>query len=198
MGSVGNQWSASDIPNQEGRVALVTGANSGIGFETARALADHGATVVLACRDTGKATAAVHRIRTDIPKANLTILRLDLASLKSVRDAADKFHAAHDRLDLLINNAGVMWPPCGITDDGFETQFGINHLGHFALTGHLIDKMRSVPGSRVVTVSSGPGGRGESRGYPQRVQSSARSRETDVQVRLWDDSERLTGASYQL
>jgi NAD(P)-dependent dehydrogenase (short-subunit alcohol dehydrogenase family) len=154
MSSVGDQWSASDIPDQAGRVALVTGADSGLGFETARMLACHGAAVVLASRDTGKVAAAADRIRSDVPKADLTVLRLDLASLHSVREAADEFSAAHDRLDLLINNAGVMWPPQGITEDGFETQFGINHLGHFALTGHLIGTMWSVPGSRVVTVSS--------------------------------------------
>ena len=147
-------WRESDVPEQAGRTALVTGANSGIGFETARVLAERGAAVVLACRDPGKASAAAARIAADAPRASLSVVRLDLASLASIRAAAEELRAGHDRLDLVINNAGLMMPPYGRTEDGFELQFGTNHLGHFALTGLLLDRMMAVPGSRVVTLSS--------------------------------------------
>jgi NAD(P)-dependent dehydrogenase (short-subunit alcohol dehydrogenase family) len=147
-------WRESDVPEQAGRTALVTGANSGIGFETARVLAERGAAVVLACRDPGKASAAAARIAAAAPRASLSVVRLDLASLASIRAAAEELRAGHDRLDLVINNAGLMMPPYGRTEDGFELQFGTNHLGHFALTGLLLDRMMPVPGSRVVTLSS--------------------------------------------
>jgi NAD(P)-dependent dehydrogenase (short-subunit alcohol dehydrogenase family) len=129
--------------------AVITGGNAGLGFETARALAARGATVVIAARDPAKAAAAVDRIG-----AGASHVPLDLASLSSVREAAAELRARFTRIDLLINNAGVMMTPRGTTLDGFETQFGINHLGHFALTGLLLDRMTTVPGSRVVTVSS--------------------------------------------
>ncbi|HEY2491220.1 MAG TPA: oxidoreductase [Streptosporangiaceae bacterium] len=147
-------WREPDVPEQAGRTALVTGANSGIGFETARVLAERGAAVVLACRDPGKASAAAARIAAAAPRASLSVVRLDLASLASIRAAAEELRAGHDRLDLVINNAGLMMPPYGRTEDGFELQFGTNHLGHFALTGLLLDRMMAVPGSRVVTLSS--------------------------------------------
>jgi NAD(P)-dependent dehydrogenase (short-subunit alcohol dehydrogenase family) len=147
-------WREPDVPGQAGRTAVVTGANSGLGFETARVLAERGATVVLACRDPGKARDAVARIAGTAPRASLSVVRLDLASLASVRDAAAELRDGHDVLDLLINNAGLMMPPYGRTEDGFELQFGTNHLGHFALTGLLLDRMLAVPGSRVVTLSS--------------------------------------------
>ena len=147
-------WRESDVPEQAGRTALVTGANSGIGFQTARVLAERGAAVVLACRDPGKASAAATRIAAAAPRASLSVVRLDLASLASIRAAAEELRAGHDRLDLVINNAGLMMPPYGRTEDGFELQFGTNHLGHFALTGLLLDRMMAVPGSRVVTLSS--------------------------------------------
>jgi NAD(P)-dependent dehydrogenase (short-subunit alcohol dehydrogenase family) len=140
-----------DVPDQAGRTAVVTGANSGIGFETARVLAEHGATVVLACRDTAKGEAAAARIAGPGP---VSVQHLDLGSLASVRAAASEIHTRHQRLDLLINNAGLMMPPHGTTTDGFELQFGTNHLGHFALTGLLLDLLLPVAGSRVVTVSS--------------------------------------------
>ena len=143
------KWSETDIPNQTGRVAVVTGANTGLGFETARALAEHGATVVLAVRDVEKGKQAAARITGDV-----SVQELDLASLESIRAAADALHATHSRIDLLINNAGVMYPPRQTTREKFELQFGTNHLGHFALTGLLLDLMLPVPGSRVVTVSS--------------------------------------------
>ena len=146
-------WTVTDIPDLHGRVALVTGANSGIGFETAKALAGHGATVVLACRDADKAVTATERIGAQVPGADLRTVRLDLASLGSVRAAAEQIHSSYQGIDLLINNAGLMWPPQGLTEDGFEIQLGTNHLGHFALTGLLLDLL-TAPGSRVVTVSS--------------------------------------------
>ena len=140
-------WTVADVPDQSGRTAVVTGANSGIGFEAAAVLARRGAVTVLACRDAGKRKAAA-------PGASVSVVRLDLASLDAVRAAAAEILARHERLDLLINNAGLMWPAYGKTADGFELQFGTNHLGHFALTGLLLEAMLPVPGSRVVTVSS--------------------------------------------
>ena len=147
-------WTVADVPDQQGRTAVVTGANSGIGFEAAAVLAQRGAVTVLACRDTGKAERAAARLSATAPQAKVSVVRLDLASLDSVRAAAEQIRASHERLDLLINNAGLMMPPRGTTADGFELQFGTNHLGHFALTGLLLDRLLSVPGSRVVTVSS--------------------------------------------
>lgn len=149
-----NRWTEQDIPAQKGRLAVVTGANSGLGFETARALAAHGASVVLAVRDVDKGKHAADRIAGAVPGADTTIQQLDLTSLASVRTAAEQLKSAHATIDLLINNAGVMYPPRQTTSDGFELQFGTNHLGHFALTGLLLDRMLPVPGSRVVTVSS--------------------------------------------
>jgi NAD(P)-dependent dehydrogenase (short-subunit alcohol dehydrogenase family) len=122
-------WTGADIPDQGGRTAIVTGANTGLGFEIALALARHGAAVVLACRDTGKADTAAGRVRGTVPGAAVRVLPLDLGSLTSVHEAAAQLHADHPRLDLLINNAGVMMPPYGRTRDGFELQFGTNHLG---------------------------------------------------------------------
>ncbi|KQH81176.1 short-chain dehydrogenase [Mycobacterium gordonae] len=148
------KWTAADIPDQTGRTAVVTGANTGLGLETATALAAHGARVVLAVRNLGKGKQAVDRITTATPGADVSLQELDLGSLASVREAAAQLRATHDRIDLLINNAGVMYPPKSTTADGFEMQFGTNHLGHFALTGLLLDRLLPVPGSRVVTVSS--------------------------------------------
>lgn len=149
------QWGIADIPDMRGRVAVVTGANTGLGFHTARMLADAGAKVVLACRDTGKAADAVAQIRRDAPAAELGIVELDLSSLDSVRRAAAAIHAEHADVDLLINNAGSAAPRRAQTADGFELTFGTNHLGPFALTGLLLDLLRDRPGARVVTVSSG-------------------------------------------
>jgi NAD(P)-dependent dehydrogenase (short-subunit alcohol dehydrogenase family) len=184
-------WTEQHIPDQRGRVAIITGANTGLGFETARALAERGATVVLAVRDVDKGKQAAARIaatarstsarstsarstsarstsarstttRSTTTTGSTTVGRvgdvivqaLDLTSLDSVRAAAADLRAAHPRIDLLINNAGVMYTPKRTTRDGFELQFGTNHLGHFALTGLLLDLLLPVPGSRVVTVSS--------------------------------------------
>lgn len=147
-------WTVNDIPDQTGRTAVITGANTGLGYETARALASNGARVVLAVRNLDKGKAAADLIARRYPGADVAVQELDLTSLESVRAAADQLRAGHDRIDLLINNAGVMMTPKQTTKDGFELQFGTNHLGHFALTGLLLDRLLAVPGSRVVTVSS--------------------------------------------
>jgi len=148
-------WTASDIPDLSGRIAVVTGANSGLGFETAKALAEHGASVIMGCRDETRCASAADRLRKLAPTAHLEPMRLDLADLDSVRSFAEAFGASHDTLDILVNNAGVMAPPHRLeTKQGFELQLGTNHLGHFALTGLLTPLLLRSPGSRVVTVSS--------------------------------------------
>jgi NAD(P)-dependent dehydrogenase (short-subunit alcohol dehydrogenase family) len=151
---VSTHWTEADIPDQRGRVAVVTGANTGLGFETARALAAHGASVVLAVRNLDKGKDAADRISTAAPRADVTVRELDLSSLASVRTAAAELTRQYERIDLLINNAGVMYTPASTTVDGFELQFGTNHLGHFAFTGLLLDRVLAAPDSRVVTVSS--------------------------------------------
>ena len=148
------KWTSEDVPGQQGRLAVVTGANTGLGFETAQVLAARGASVVLAVRDTEKGKRAAARIAGTAPGANVMVQPLDLTSLDSIRAAAGELRANHPRIDLLINNAGVMFPPKQTTGDGFELQLGTNHLGHFALAGLLLEQMLEVPGSRVVTVSS--------------------------------------------
>ncbi|WP_369212280.1 oxidoreductase [Streptomyces flavofungini] len=145
-------WTASDIPGQSGRTALVTGANSGIGYVTARELARRGARVTLACRSEERGRAATERLLAEVPGAAAEFRRLDLGDLASVREFAASYEP--ERLDLLINNAGVMALPYRRTADGFETQFGVNHLGHFALTGLLLPRLLDTPGARVVSVSS--------------------------------------------
>ena len=148
------KWTTADIPDQTGRVAVITGANTGLGYETALALASHGAHVVLAVRNLDKGKDAISRIVSQSPQADVALQELDLTSLESVRSAARQLRADHDRIDLLINNAGVMWTPKSTTKDGFELQFGTNHLGHYAFTGLLLDRLLPVAGSRIVTVSS--------------------------------------------
>ena len=147
-------WTTNDIPDQTGRTAVITGANTGLGYETAAALAARGAHVVLAVRNTDKGQAAADLISRRSPGASVAVQELDLTSLASIRAAAEQLRAAHDSIDLLINNAGVMFTPRSTTKDGFELQFGTNHLGHFAFTGLLLDHIVAAPGSRVVTVSS--------------------------------------------
>lgn len=147
-------WSRADIPDLSGKVAVVTGANGGLGLETADALAAKGAHVLMAVRDQDKAAAAVDRIRAATPEARLDLVPLDLASLASVREAADRIAALTGSLDLLVNNAGVMAMPERRTADGFEMQLGVNHLGHWALTAHLMPLLLGAPAARVVSVTS--------------------------------------------
>lgn len=148
-------WTVEDIPDQDGRVAVVTGANSGIGYEAAKALAHRGAHVILACRSPERGKQAVERLRDERPRGEVSLRPLDLADLDDVRRFADGVRADHPRLDLLIHNAGVMVPPFSRTKQGFELQFGTNHLGHFALGGHLLPALAASPGSRLVVVYSG-------------------------------------------
>ncbi len=147
-------WSTEKIPDLTGKVIVITGANSGIGFEAAKEFARKGARIILASRNKNKAEAALSQIQTEIPGSQAEILQLDLANLRSVQQFADRFNKKYDRLDILLNNAGIMMVPYGKTKDGFEKQFGTNHLGHFALTGLLIDLLLKTPGSRVVNISS--------------------------------------------
>ena len=149
------KWTADQIPDQDGRVAIVTGANSGLGLVTARELARHGARVVMTARNMDKGAAALSEVRAAASGAEPELAELDLASLDSVRSFAEEFKGGHDGFDVLVNNAGVMAPPRGETKDGFELQFGTNHLGHFALTGLLFGAMEGREDARVVTVSSG-------------------------------------------
>ncbi|GAA2509746.1 SDR family NAD(P)-dependent oxidoreductase [Winogradskya humida] len=165
-------WSVADVPGQQGRVAVVTGANGGLGLATARVLAAKGAHVVMAARDRGKAAAARDGIRAAYPRASLEIVGLDLGSLASVERAAGEILAGHARIDLLITNAGVMAVPQGTTADGFETQLGVNHLGHWALTAHLLPALVRTRDARVVTLTSSAQHMGHPLdGYPRRTYS---------------------------
>ncbi len=147
-------WGVANIPDQSGQTAVVTGANGGLGLETARALAAAGGSVVMAARNQERAAEAVEQIRTTVPDANLTIVKLDLGSLDSVKAAAEEILASHETIDLLVNNAGVMGIPERRTADGFEMQFGVDHLGHFALTARLLPALRQAAAARIVTVTS--------------------------------------------
>ncbi|MDA8018734.1 MAG: oxidoreductase [Thermoanaerobaculia bacterium] len=149
-----SHWTFDDMPDQSGRRAVVTGANTGIGFETARALVRKGAHVTLACRNSEKGRRAIDRIRAEVTGASAFLEQLDLSDLDQVEAFASKYAAENDRLDLLILNAGVMVPPASKTAQGFELQFGVNHLGHFALTGALLPLLQQTESSRVVVVSS--------------------------------------------
>ena len=148
-----DNFNESSVPDQSGRTVFVTGANTGIGWDAARVLAARGARVLLGCRSADKAAVARQRILDIHPSADVDTVALDLGSLASVRKAADQV-LQESRLDVLVNNAGIMMPPREQTADGFESQFGVNHLGHFALTGLLLPKLRDQQGARVVTVSS--------------------------------------------
>jgi NAD(P)-dependent dehydrogenase (short-subunit alcohol dehydrogenase family) len=147
-------WTTADIPDQSGRIAVVTGANGGLGLETARALAAAGAHVVMAARNQEKAAAAVDDIRGTVNEPSLEVVALDLSSQASVREAAEQILAAHDRIDLLINNAGLMGIPERKTVDGFEMQFGVDHLGHWSLTALLMPALVGADAARIVTVTS--------------------------------------------
>jgi NAD(P)-dependent dehydrogenase (short-subunit alcohol dehydrogenase family) len=147
-------WTTEDIPNLTGKVMIVTGANSGIGYEAAKEFARKGAQTILACRNIEKAKIALEQIQAEIPDAQAEIMQLDLANLESVRTFVEAFKAKYQQLDVLVNNAGIMNVPYMTTVDGFESHLGTNHLGHFALTGLLLETILTTPGSRVVNVSS--------------------------------------------
>ncbi|MGD1934823.1 MAG: oxidoreductase [Candidatus Phaeomarinobacter sp.] len=147
-------WNAKNVPDQSGKHIIVTGSNSGIGFEAAKVLASKGAHVTLACRNADKAKEAQVKIKKAHKDATVETGSLDLASLKSIAAFAAAYRKKHGKLDILINNAGVMVPPYGKTEDGFELQIGCNHLGHFALTAQLIDLVNAAPEGRVVSVAS--------------------------------------------
>jgi NAD(P)-dependent dehydrogenase (short-subunit alcohol dehydrogenase family) len=149
-----HEWNLDQVPDLSGRVIIITGANSGIGYEAALALAKRKAEITLACRNEQKARSAAERIRAEVPTARLKIIPLDLSDLASVRAFSEKFREGESQLHALINNAGVMALPRRLTADGFEMQFGTNHLGHFALTGQLLELLLATPASRVINVSS--------------------------------------------
>ena len=147
-------WTTTDIPDLRGKTAFVTGGNAGLGYETVKALAGHGAHVVMASRNADKARFARQSILADDPDASVEIVSLDLASLDSVSSTVDSIVSAHDTIDILVNNAGLMALPQQTTEDGFEMQFGVNHLGHWVLTAGLLPTIIATPGARVVTVTS--------------------------------------------
>lgn len=148
------KWNIEDVPEQTGKVIIITGANSGLGLKATEVLASKGATVVMTVRSTARGEEAKENILQEIPKADVHVMQLDLSSLASVKSFSEKFLGQFDRLDVLINNAGVMQPPRRETEEGFELQIGVNHFGHFALTGYLLPLLKQTPGSRVVTQSS--------------------------------------------
>ncbi len=147
-------WTPEQMPSLDGKVVIVTGANSGLGLESTRLLAGRGAEVIMACRNQTKGEQALTLIKKEIPSAKLTLMSLDLSSQQSIRDFAEAFKQRYSHLDILLNNAGLMAPPLSHTQDGFEMQFGTNHLGHFALTGLLLDALENANAPRIVTVSS--------------------------------------------
>jgi NAD(P)-dependent dehydrogenase (short-subunit alcohol dehydrogenase family) len=153
------KWTADDMPDLTGRIAVVTGANSGVGFAATQALVRKGAYVIMGCRNLEKAETALATIREEVPEASVEVIQLDLADLSSVRRFAHEFAANHQSLHMLLNNAGVMWTPHLKTVDGFELQLGTNHLGHFALTGLLMESILRTEGARVVTMSSSAAGK---------------------------------------
>jgi len=148
------RWTSKNIEDQTGKVSIVTGANSGIGYETARALLGKGAIVIMACRNPERGNKATQKLQEEFPQGQIDFMQLDLSDLSSVKTFASQFNNKHDKLDLLVNNAGVMVPPFTRTADGFELQFGTNHLGHFALTALLLEALKKSEQARVVNVSS--------------------------------------------
>ncbi|CEG27305.1 oxidoreductase [Bacillus sp. B-jedd] len=151
---MGRSWTKSDIPDLSGKRVVITGGNSGIGFEAALGFAEKGAEVIIASRNIGRGEAAASKISQIVPDARISVMELNLSDLASVRAFAQEFSSNYQSLDMLINNAGIMMPPLSFTKDGFEAQFGTNHLGHFALTGLMLGFLKNGPNSRVVTVSS--------------------------------------------
>jgi len=147
-------WTTRDIPDLTGKVAIITGANAGLGFEASKQLARKGAAVIVACRNIQRATAAIQELKKELPKSDIEFIQLDLASLRSIRSFVETFSSKYDRLDILLNNAGIMFGPYLKTEDGFESTIGTNFLGHFALTGMLMNVLKQTPNSRVVNVSS--------------------------------------------
>ncbi|WP_240837239.1 oxidoreductase [Acidaminobacter sp. JC074] len=147
-------WQLEDMPSLKGKTVIVTGGNSGLGYESVKVLAKKNARVILACRSLSRGNEAKSKIMKDQPQTSIEVMALDLSSLDSVRKFADAYKAKHNKLDILLNNAGIMNVPYGKTTDGFEQQIGVNHLGHFALTGLLLDTLKSTPKSRVVVISS--------------------------------------------
>ena len=148
-------WNKENIPDQTGKIAIVTGANSGIGFETALALYQAGAHVIIASRDSNNASGAIKKMKARLGKGSLQTGQLNLSSLVEIRKFAETFHREHNQLHILINNAGVMIPPASKTEEGFELQFGVNFLGHFALTAQLFPILQKTDDARIVTLSSG-------------------------------------------
>lgn len=149
-----DKWTTDNIPDLTGKVIIVTGANTGLGYESVKVFARKGAKTIMACRNMEKGNTALVGIKKEIPNAKAEVMHLDLASLKSIHRFADEFKSRFSRIDVLLNNAGIMMVPHWKTEDGFEKQFGVNHLGHFALTGLLIDLVLNTPNARVVNVSS--------------------------------------------
>ena len=147
-------WTKENISNLDGMTCIITGANSGVGYESTLVLAEKGATVIMACRNLAKGQRSLDSIKQAVPAAKLDLMELDLASLTSIKAFANAFKSKYDKLDVLINNGGPIIALRNVTEDGFESHFGINHLGHFALTGLLLDCLLNTPSSRVVTVSS--------------------------------------------
>jgi len=147
-------WTTSDIPDLSGKTIIITGANSGLGLEATKAFAAKNAKVIMACRTVNKGELAKAHIIETYPAADITVVRLDLSDLSSIHSFSSKIKQSQTRLDVLLNNAGIMMVPYGLTGDGFEKQIGTNHLGHFALTGLLLELLKKTPGSRVVNVSS--------------------------------------------
>ncbi len=148
------KWTIDNIESQAGKTVIVTGANAGIGFETARVLSLRGAHVVMACRNMEKGEMAVKRITGEKPSGSVELMPLDLSDFESIKQFAKAFRAKHKKIDILINNAGLMFPPFSKTKEGFEMQIGVNYIGHFLLTLLLIDMLTNIPGARIVTISS--------------------------------------------
>jgi len=149
-----SKWTFDNIPDLQGKTIIVTGGNSGLGYESVKAFAQKGATVILACRNLEKGELAKSEIKQTEPNGQVEVMKIDLMDLASVKEFADQFNKMYSNLDVLLNNAGIMATPYFKTKDGFEAQLGTNHLGHFALTGLLLDRIKDTPGSRVVNVSS--------------------------------------------
>ncbi|MHA2032092.1 MAG: oxidoreductase [Candidatus Kariarchaeaceae archaeon] len=155
------KWKAEDMPDQTGKVMIITGANSGLGLYASMELARKGATVIMTSRNIDKGHEAVEEIKQEIPHAKVELMQLDLSKLSSVKSFTGEFNEKYERLDALINNAGIMQPPYTKTEDGFELQIGVNHFGHYVLTGLLLEKLKNTPGSRVINQSSMAHSRGK-------------------------------------